>query len=127
MDLTERAAAAGHETRDVSIAAIVKFGAGLLAAAIVIHVAVWGLFRFFDARERRKDRPLVPMVAANLQRTPPAPRLEPDPLSPRRLLQARENAVLTTYGWVDRGAGVVRIPIERAMDLLAERGLPAPK
>jgi hypothetical protein len=32
--------------------------------------------------------------------------------------------LLEGYGWVDREAGVVRVPIERAMELLLERGLP---
>jgi hypothetical protein len=42
-------------------------------------------------------------------------------------MQAEENAALTTYGWVDRDAGIVRMPIERAMEILVERGLPPPK
>ena len=41
-----------------------------------------------------------------------------------RLRQAK---LLSSYGWVDREAGVVRIPIDRAMDLVAERGLPTRK
>ena len=39
-------------------------------------------------------------------------------------LRATEDAILTTYGWVDRKGGIVRIPIDRAIDLLAQRGLP---
>jgi DNA-binding GntR family transcriptional regulator len=37
---------------------------------------------------------------------------------------AAETAILHSYGWVDRDAGIVRIPIERAIEILAERGLP---
>lgn len=117
----------GHEESDVSIRGIVRFGIGLAVAAGVIHVAMWGLFRFLDARESRKDRPVPPLVAAGLARTPPGPRLEPDPIAPRRAMQARENVLLQTYGWVDRGTGAVRIPVERAMELLVERGLPPAK
>lgn len=117
----------GHEESDVSIRGIVRFGIGLAVAAVVISVAMWGLFRFLDAREQRKDRVVPPLVAANLARTPPGPRLEPAPLAPRRAMQAQENALLRSYGWVDRGAGVVRIPVERAMELLVERGLPPSK
>ncbi len=40
------------------------------------------------------------------------------------VFRAQEHEVLTTYGWMDKNAGVVRIPIERAKDLLIERGLP---
>ncbi|MDQ5870961.1 MAG: hypothetical protein M3547_01975 [Acidobacteriota bacterium] len=123
----ESAPEVGHETSDVSIGTIVKFGAGLAIAAAVISVAMWGLFRFFEAQHEKGEQPVPPMVAANLKRTPREPRLEPDPLSPRRRMQAEENAALTTYGWVDRDAGVVRIPIERAMELLVEKGLPPSK
>ena len=118
---------AGHEKSDVSIGAIVKFGIGLAVAAAVIHVALWGLFEVLEAREGRRDAPLPPLAAAGLRRTPPEPRLEPDALLPRRRMVAQENAALTAYGWVDRDAGIVRIPIERAMDLLVERGLPPSK
>ncbi len=118
---------AGHETSDVSIGGVVKFGIGLAAAAILVQVAVWGYFRLLEARERRQDQPVSPLVAASLRRTPPEPRLEPDPLLPRRRIRASEDAVLTTYGWVDRNAGMVRIPITRAMEILAERGLPVTK
>jgi hypothetical protein len=119
--------AVSHETQDVSIGAIVKFGAGLAIAAAVISVAMWGLFRFFEARQDRREQPVPPMVAANLKRTPREPRLEPNPLAPRLAARAREDAVLTSYGWVDRSAGVARIPIDRAMELLVQRGLPASK
>ena len=118
---------AGHETSDVSIRPIVRFGIGLGVATAVISVALWGLFRLYDKEERKQDRPLPPMVAASLARTPPEPRLEPDPLVPRRRIRAGEDAVLTTYGWVDRSGGVVRIPIDRAMELLVQRGLPPSK
>jgi hypothetical protein len=96
-------------------------------AAVVIHVALWGLFELLEAREAKRNRPLPSLVAAGLRRTPPEPRLEPDPLPPRRRMVAEEEAVLTTYGWVDRGTGVVRMPVDRAMDLLVERGLPPSK
>jgi len=118
---------AGHETSDVSIRPIVKFGIALAIGAAVTSVAMWGLFRFFEARQEKREEPVPPMVAANLKRTPREPRLEPDPLGPRLAMRAREEALLFSYGWVDRGAGVARIPIDRAMELLVERGLPPPR
>jgi hypothetical protein len=127
MTHTNPPAQPGHETSDVSIRPIVKFGIGLGVATALISGALWGLFRLYDREERMQDRPLPPMVAASLARTPPEPRLEPDPLAPRRRIRAGEDAVLTTYGWVDRRTGVVRIPIDRAMELLVQRGLPPSK
>jgi len=117
----------GHETQDVSIGPIVKFGLALAIGAAVVSVAMWGLFRYFEARQEKREEPVPPMVAANLKRTPREPRLEPYPLGPRLAMRAREEAVLSSYGWVDRGAKVARIPIDRAMALLVERGLPPSK
>jgi len=119
--------AAGHETRDISIRAIVGFGVALAVLTGIVLAAMWGIFRVFERREDRRDQPLPPMIAANLRRTPSGPRLEPDPLAPRLRLRAQESTVLTTAGWVDRDHGVVRIPIDRAMELLAQRGLPPAK
>jgi hypothetical protein len=53
------------------------------------------------------------------------PRLEVDPSEALRSRREREKELLTSYGWVDRERGVVRIPIERAKELLVERGLPS--
>ena len=117
----------GHETQDVSIGPIVKFGVGLAIATALVSVAMWGLFRYFEASQDRRQEPVSPMVAANLKRTPREPRLEPNPLAPRLAARVHEDAVLTSWGWVDRNAGVARIPIDRAMELLARRGLPAAK
>ena len=117
----------GHETQDVSIGPIVKFGVGLAIVTALVSVAMWGLFRWFERSQNRRQEPLAPMVAANLKRTPREPRLEPDPLAPRLAAREHEDAVLTSWGWVDRNAGVARIPIDRAMELLARRGLPAAK
>jgi hypothetical protein len=118
---------AGHETQDVSIGPIVKFGVGLAIATALVSVAMWALFRWFETNQDRRQEPVAPMVAANLKRTPREPRLEPDPLAPRLAARAQEDALLTSWGWVDKNAGVARIPIDRAMELLARRGLPAAK
>ena len=111
--------------RDVSISGVLQFGLWLAAGAIVVHLAAWGFFRLLEAQQSRAEEPIPPMVAASLKRTPPEPRLEPDPLAPRLKMRAEEEAILTTYGWVDKKAGIVRIPINRAMELLVKRGLPA--
>ena len=55
---------------------------------------------------------------------PAAPRLEINPRESLAVLHAHEDAALTHYGWIDREHGVARIPIDRAMALLAERGRP---
>lgn len=116
---------AGHEPNTVSSRAVVRFILGLAGILIVVHFVIWGVFQLLKGDARSEDRPLPPNVSKQLARLPPAPRLEDRPLAPRSQLNAREKTILGTYGWVDRKAGTVRIPIDRAMDLIAHRGLPA--
>ena len=113
-----------HETSDVNIRAIFGFGAGLTIASAFIGVCVWLLFQYFTAREARTVAPPQYPLAVQQSRVPPEPRLQTNPRQDMTDLRAREEAMLSSYGWVDRNAGVVRIPIERAMQLIVERGLP---
>ena len=110
-----------EERSDVDIGAIAKFGGVLVIAAAVIHVLIWALFVWFDHREAAGDKPPL-AVAGEL---PPEPRLRTSPRDDMKKLREEENERLTTYGWVDKNAGVARIPIERAIDITAEKGLPA--
>lgn len=112
----------GYERRDLSVRVVGIFFLGLtVAVAAVLVLMVW-LFRSFEAGEARRDRPPSPLAGA--PQPPPEPRLQVNASEDLKALRAAEDAALTTYGWVDRQAGIVRIPIDRAMDLLAERGLP---
>jgi hypothetical protein len=113
-----------HEESDVDIRGILVSGAVFIVAAVVIHVAIWILFRYFDAREAQRVVPMYPL-AAQESRVPPGPRLQTNPREDMRELRARDDEILTSYGWVDKNAGIARIPIEEAMKLVVERGLPA--
>lgn len=115
----------GHrEDREIDVRAIFSFAAGLLVSAIVINGMIWLLFQFFSGREAVRSAPEYPLAAGQETRVPPEPRLQTNPRADLRELRAHEAAVLGTYGWVDRAAGVVRIPIEEAMKLTVQRGLP---
>jgi len=116
---------AGHETSDVNIRAILGFGLGLLIAALFIHFMVWVLFEYLQARATARMRPEYPLAVGEGQRVPPEPRLQTNPREDLRELREAEDRILTTYGWVDRNAGAVRIPIEQAMKVVVQRGLPA--
>ena len=114
-----------HEESDVNIRAIFGFGIGLAVAGIVISFVVWLLFQYFEARESRKVTPEFPLAAQQGNRLPPEPRLQTNPRADLADLRAEEENVLKTYGWIDKKASVVRIPIEEAMKLTVQRGLPA--
>lgn len=113
-----------HEESDVDIRGILGFGAALIVVSAVISILVWALFGYFEAREARQAPPEYPLAVTKAPRLPPEPRLQTNPREDLRELRAEEDEALTTYGWVDRNAGVVRIPIDEAMKRTLERGLP---
>jgi hypothetical protein len=114
-----------HETSDVNTGGIFRFAAGLLLTGVAIHLLVWLLVLFLAARDARHAMPEFPLAAGQESRVPPEPRLQTNPRQDLRDLRDAEDTVLTGYGWVDRNAGIARIPIGEAMKLTVERGLPA--
>jgi hypothetical protein len=114
-----------HETSDVSIAGIFGFGVGLLVTAAIVHLLIFVLFRYFQSREDARVPAEYPLARSRDDRVPPEPRLQTDPRQDLIDLRAKEDEWLGSYGWVDKNAGVVRIPIEVAMRLTLERGLPS--
>ena len=116
---------AHHEESDVNIRAILAFGGALIVVAAVVHLLIYVLFGYFDSREGVKVPAEYPLAASQGHHEPPEPRLQTDPRQDLSDLRAKEDELLTSYGWVDRNAGVVRIPIDEAIKLTLERGLPA--
>ena len=114
-----------HEESDVNIRGVLMFGGALIVAAIVIHLVVGVLFKYLDIREARQATPEYPLAAAQENRLPPEPRLQTNPRQDLADLRGREDEALAGYSWVDRNAGIVRIPIDEAIKKTLERGLPA--
>jgi hypothetical protein len=113
-----------QQNRDVNIRAILGFGLGLIVLGIAIHLMVWLLFQYFNGREAVRGAPEYPLAIGLENRQPPEPRLQTNPRDDLRALRAHEDELLNNYGWVDKPAGIVRIPIEEAMKITAQRGLP---
>jgi hypothetical protein len=113
-----------HERSDVDTRAILGFGVALILTAIVIHLGLYWLLEYYEERSPRT----APAVSApGVEEQIPPPRLQISPRSDLAEMRAAEDRELTTYGWVDKEKQTVRIPIDRAMELLAERGLPSRK
>lgn len=113
---------AGHELSDLNPKNIALFGAALALIIGATLVASYGLFQFFYTGVTRA-RPLPSPLSYSREPTP-EPRLSVNPGEDLATLRAEENNVLNSYDWVDRDKGIVRIPIERAIEILAQRGLP---
>ena len=114
-----------HETSDVNVGGIFRFALALFMTGVAILVLVRGLLLVFAAREPRLAMPEFPLAVQQENRLPPEPRLQTNPRQDLRDLRSAEESVLTEYGWVDRKAGIARIPIDQAMKLTVERGLPS--
>ena len=114
-----------HEESDVNIRAIFGFGAALLVVAAVVHLLIYVLFGFFNSREGLSVPAEYPLAASQKDRLPPEPRLQTNPREDLSELRAKEDEILGSYGWLDKNAGLVRIPIDAAMKLTLQRGLPA--
>ena len=116
---------ARHEHTDIDPAVGYKFAAWLALAMLLSFGIVYGTFKFFDSQENAANTAArrFPM-AAGVTRPVPAPSLQTQPFRDIYLLRDDEAKKLQSYGWVDQEGGVARIPLDRAMDLMLQRGFP---
>jgi hypothetical protein len=115
-------ASAGYEKRDVNVPALLHFGFWMAVVLFVTFVGMRWAFNYFG-----KTQPLGPPASPfiNARVLPPNPRLQATPhVDLENYCQAQQEKV-NTYAWVDSRLGVVRVPVERAIDLALARGLPA--
>jgi hypothetical protein len=138
-------ASVGYEQTDVRVTGIVVFLTALLVFVAVAGVLAWGIGKLINARMNKEDGPTSKWASTveirdlgNLPNSPdmqhkvaeltksfPTPRVQTDDGNQDVAdLHQREDLLLDNYSWVDRSQGTVRIPIERAMELIAQRGLP---
>lgn len=130
------------ERRDISTHAVLYFLLSLVIGGVFIYFIASGIFHYLDKHyltEQPQPNPLSTQRPSDTRRIPPqygddyekylkedfpAPQLETDERTELNAVRLREENILSTYGWVDQKSGVVHIPIDRAMDLLVEHGLP---
>jgi hypothetical protein len=113
-----------HEESDVNVSAIIRYGIGLLVIAAVLHVFLWWLQGTYSRQNQRAQTQVYPLAAGQQDRLPPSPRFQENPQQELQDLRAKQKAQLEGYGWVNKEAGVARIPIEDAMKMVVERGVP---
>jgi hypothetical protein len=113
----------GHETTQIGVRGLVIFSVALIGviAAAQIVLGLW--MRSFARKEARVDALYPGRIAIEVDQFP-NPRLQQNPRSELDVMKDEEDRQIRSYGWVDPKAGIARIPIERAMDILAQKGLP---
>jgi hypothetical protein len=138
-------ASAGYEQKDVRVTGILVFLTALAIFVAVTGVLCYGIGKVINAHMNREDgpnskwtktadirqlgnlanNPAIQNKVAALTQDFPAPRLQLDDGNQEIAdLHSREELLLNNYSWADRSQGKVRIPIDKAIELLAQRGLP---
>ena len=121
---TDAADGRGYETRDVNLRAILWLAAVVVVLVVCSMIGLDMLWNAYIAQAKEADPVLSPL--ADLDQTPPLPRLQSSPNVELAEFRAQQEEKMTTYGWVDREKKLVRIPIARAIDLALKNGLPKP-
>lgn len=117
---------AQYEHTDIDTSVGYKFALWLTVAMLISVVIVYGTFWFFEGRQHSTDALTQRYpLAVGREKAPPAPNLQTQPFQDVFMLRKGEAAKLESYGWVDKEGGIVRIPIDRAMELTIQHGLPA--
>lgn len=123
-----------YEHKDLNVTAIFASLIGLALVGILIYFVVVGVYNYMEAytaEHQPPANPMAPAAPADTRVVTPAdiknfsqPRLETNERLEINGFRLSEEQQLHSYGWVDQKAGTVRIPIDRAMQLIAQRGLP---
>ena len=114
-----------YEHTDASVWLIVKFMIWLAVSAVIIHVGLGLVYALLIEQAMETGERRYPLAAAQGERLPPTPRLQQFPRNDLYQFRQDEERLLQQYGWMNRNSGIVHIPIEDAMRLTVERGLPA--
>jgi len=115
-----------YEHTDAAIGPVAKFLFWLFVATLLTHVGLAGVYKLLIDRgiKQEASERQYPLAAGEQARLPPVPRLQQHPHEELRTFRDEERNHLESYGWENKAAGTVHIPIEEAMKLTVERGLP---
>lgn len=111
-----------HERRDASIGGILWFAFALMVTAVVIQLGLGAWMTYFNSVEKQVEI-RRPELFDDMVGQYAGPRLQDNPARDMETYSRAEAIRLNSYGWIEPRQ-VARIPIERAIDLLVERGLP---
>lgn len=112
-----------YEPSDINVKGVALTGLGVLLLVYVVIGIVWLVFHYFAGVRAQTSPPPLP-IAAHGTPLPPYPRLQSNDAYDLHEFRAAEDAQLNSYRWLDPKTGAVSIPIDRAMDLIVERGIP---
>ena len=114
---------AKYEHTDIDVAVGYKFATWLAVAMVISIAIVYGTFWFFEGQEQSANTAAQKYpLAVGQVKAPPAPNLQTQPFRDIYSLRQAEALKLESYGWVDKEGGIARLPIDRAMEVMLQRG-----
>lgn len=114
----------GYETRDANFKNLILTGFGLLGLMVFGLLFSWLVFEISADHTPDPGSPAVTFAVPDSSKLPPGPNLQPDPHQALTKLRMAEDSLLSSYGWVSRDSGLVRVPVRRAKEILLQKGLP---
>jgi hypothetical protein len=114
------------EHSDINALGVVIVGGGVLAFAMIMTVVLYPVFQHFVHVQAEQSPPPLPEFTQGVA-YPPEPRVQDNPRRDLAEYLNQQQFELHRYNVVNRQTGQVTIPIERAMDLLIQRGIPSQK
>lgn len=123
---------AAYDHTDLGARGIIGFLLGLAIFLVFVHIIIWGFQRVYTHFEPKGVIRTSAILTNQEQTGPkgdpvtrfPAPVLQPDPVADLNKYREAVELQLNSAGWIDQKQGIAHIPVERAIDLVAQRGLP---
>jgi hypothetical protein len=112
----------GYETRDANTGAILNFLVILAVVLVLSGLVCWGMFKIFSTHAI--DPAATDSPFADTRQLPLGPQLQVNPREDWLKFHQGQEDSLQTYAWENKSAGIARVPIQVAMDLLVKKGLP---
>lgn len=110
---------AGHEVTDLSAKLLLSLAVSMIVLATIMHLGLAGSVFYLKKKLARTEPKLVEASLVANRAGPPSPRLQRNPPADYVRYHANQDQVLKSYGWTDRNAGIARIPVDRAMEILS--------
>ncbi len=114
----------GGVDRELNYKGIFGFLIALVVLLAVVFLVVWGVSAWQKTRLARQDAPPPVLAEARTKSVPAGPLLQSDPERDLKTLRAGEDAVLAGWSWIDASRTRARIPVDRAIEIVAARGFP---
>lgn len=116
---------AKYEHTDIDVNVGYKFGLWLTISMLISVGIVTGTFYFFEGQAKSANAlaQKYPLAVGQFKE-PPTPNLQNQPFKDIYMLRQGEAVKLSSYGWIDKDGGITRLPIDRAIDVMLEKGFP---